>query len=147
MAQFADITAILEVALGVGCALAGVWAWRRDGATRAFWLAWRAVQLGATALAAVAIAAFVSGFDPAEGLFWLYLLLPIAISIIAEQLRLASAQLVLDQHGLEDAQAVGRLPEAEQRWIVAAIMRRETAVAAIAALVIAFLALRILGTT
>ena len=68
------------------------------------------------------------------------------VSIIAEQLRLASAQTVLDQRELEDAQAVGALPEEEQMTIVRAIMRREAGVMTIAALVIAFLALRVLGT-
>ena len=68
------------------------------------------------------------------------------VSIIAEQLRLASAQTVLDQRDLEDAQAVAALPEEEQMTIVRAIMRREAGVMTIAALVIAFLALRVLGT-
>ena len=70
----------------------------------------------------------VSGYDADSSLLYLYLLLPIVVSIIAEQLRIASAQTVLDQRGLENAQAVGALPEDEQLAIVQAIMRREAGV-------------------
>ena len=54
------------------------------------------------------------------------MLLPIAVSIIAEQLRIAAAQTVLDQRELADAQAVGALPEDEQARVVDAIVARET---------------------
>jgi len=47
---------------------------------------------------------------------------------------------------LEDAQAVGRLDERGQRSVVLAIVRREIGVMALAALVVAFLALRAYGT-
>ena len=97
-------------------------------------------------LAAVAAVALVTGFDPPGGLFWLYMLLPIAVSIIAEQLRIAAAQTVLDQRGLADAHAVGELPDAEQAAVVDAIVAREVAIVGLAALVIAFRALRGLMT-
>jgi hypothetical protein len=53
-----------------------------------------------------------------------------------------SAQVELDHRGLEDAQAVGRLPEAEQHAVVHAIIRREIGVMAAAALVVSVLAAR-----
>jgi hypothetical protein len=59
---------------------------------------------------------------------------------------LAAAQTVLDARGLEDGAAVGRLDEAGQRSVVRAILRREMGVMALAALVVAFLALRAWGT-
>jgi hypothetical protein len=71
---------------------------------------------------------------------------PVAVGFVAEQLRVVSAQTVLDARGIEDARALGRRPEAEQRSVVVAILRRETGVMALAALVICFLALRALGT-
>jgi hypothetical protein len=147
MAQTADITAIVVAAINLLAAAVGLWGVWRWATPRAFWWLARTGQLATTVLAAVALVALVSGFEPGQGLFWLYLLLPIATSIIAEQLRIASAQLILDQHELEDAQAVGRLPEAEQQDIVLEIVRRETLVLALAAAVIAFLALRVLPTT
>ena len=88
----------------------------------------------------------LAGFEPADDLYWLYALLPVAVGFVAEQLRLVSAQMVLDARELEDAQAVGRLPADDQRSIVLQIVRREMGVMAAAALVITFLALRALGT-
>jgi hypothetical protein len=49
---------------------------------------------------------------------------------------------VLEHRGLPDAQAVGALPEPEQRSVVLAIVRREVGVIALAAGVVALLSLR-----
>ena len=94
------------------------------------------------ALALVSGALALAGFKPAEGLFWLYALLPVAVGFVAEQLRLAAALQVLERRGLPDAQAVGDLPEREQRSVVLAIVRRELGVMVLAAAVVCFLALR-----
>ena len=147
MATAADITAIVVAAINLLAGCLGGWAWHRDRSSRAFWTIARAGQFAATALAGLALIMIVSGYHPDSGLLWLYMILPVAVSVIAEQLRIASAQLVLDANDLEDAQAVGRLPESEQQLIVHAIVRRETGVIALAALVIVFLALRVLATT
>jgi hypothetical protein len=66
----------------------------------------------------------------------------LAVSFVAEQLRVASAQTILDQRDLEDARAVGALPEGEQYAIVAAIVRREMGVMTLSACVVIFLAWR-----
>ena len=87
-----------------------------------------------------------AGHYSSERLFYLYALLPLAVAFVAEQLRVASAQTILDQRGLADAHAVGELPEDEQRALVAAIVRREIGVMALSALVVVFLALRAAGT-
>jgi hypothetical protein len=65
---------------------------------------------------------------------------------VAEQLRVISAQTILDRRELADARAVGELPEDEQRSVVAEIMRRELGVMTLSALVVVFLALRAAGT-
>jgi hypothetical protein len=65
---------------------------------------------------------------------------------VAEQLRIASAQTILDQRDLADARAVGALGESEQRTVVAAILAREMGVMTLSALVVVFLALRAAGT-
>ncbi len=137
---------MLVAALAVLGALAGAWAWWQGSLERGFWILWRITQLATTLLAAVALIVFVAGYKPASGLFWLYMLLPIAVSIIAEQLRIASADAVLSSRDLDDAQAVGKLPEDQQQLIVLTIAHRELAVAAISCLVIGFLALRVLAT-
>jgi hypothetical protein len=111
--------------------------------------AWVLIRIGQATAIVQAIGAGVlaaSGLHPGNSLYWLYALLPVAVSFVAEQLRLVSAQQVLDARGLENAQAVGVLPENDQRSIVLQIVRRELGVMAAAAIVVAFLALRALGT-
>ena len=144
-----DVAHVLAVLVAFSNGLAGIvsgflW-WRvepRQGA-------WVLIRIGQALAIAQAIGAGVLaaiGLVPGDRLYWLYALLPVAVGFVAEQLRLASAQTVLDARDLEDAQAVGRLPEDQQRSIVLQIVRREQGVMAAAALVIAFLALRALGT-
>jgi hypothetical protein len=146
MAQTAEITAIVVATLNLLVAAGGGWAWWRGETPKRLWWAWRVAQVSTTALAAVAGVAVITGYDPDDQLFWLYLLLPMVVSIIAEQLRIAAAQTVLDQHDLADAQAVGDLPIAEQNAVVHAIVLREIGIIALAGVVIAFLALRVLMT-
>jgi hypothetical protein len=146
MRDAALVAALVTAAANALAALAGGWRWWAGEPSRAFWVAVRLGQATAIALAVVAGVGAVSGFAPSDGLFWLYALLPVAVGLVAEQFRAASAQTVLDARGLPDAQAVGRLDEAEQREIVATILRREIAVMALAALVVVFLALRAYGT-
>lgn len=126
---------------GVAGAYAG-WRWWRVQMDDAVWPLLRAGQFVAVLQALVAGVLFVAGYDPVDGLYWLYALLPIAIGLIAEQLRIVSAEQILENRGLEDAQAVGALPESEQRSVVLSIVRREVGVIALAAGVVAFLALR-----
>jgi hypothetical protein len=113
---------------------------------RVFWVSLRVGQGSALALAIAVGSLAAAGRSASEGLFYLYALVPLAVAFVAEQLRVASAQTILDQSDLADAAAVGRLPEAEQRLIVTAILRREIGVMALSALVVAILALRAAST-
>ena len=106
----------------------------------------RVGQGSALALAVAVGSLAAAGKDASDQLFYLYALLPLAVGFVAEQLRVASAQTILDQHGLANAEAVGTLPEEEQRGLVAAIVRREVGVMALSALVVVFLALRAAST-
>ena len=147
MESIATTTALLVAVLnGVAAAVGGVLWWRVDPRPWV-WPLIRAGQAGAVLLALVAAVAYVSGARPDDGLFWLYAVLPTAISFFAEQFRILAAQTVLEARGLEDAQAVGRLPEDEQRSVVLQIVRRELGVMALAAGVLAFLALRAVSET
>ena len=146
MANAVAAAALLTAAVNAVAGLFGGWRWWTVAPSRAFWVLARAGQAVAVILAAVTGVAAATGFDPADGLFWLYALLPVAVGFVAEQFRAASAQTVLDARGLEDARAVGRLDEAGQQSVVLAILRRELGVMALAAIVVAFLALRAWGT-
>jgi hypothetical protein len=142
----AQISAVALAVLATLAALLGSWRWYRVEPSAAFWALTRSAQAVAVAQALVAGVLALGGFEPRDGLFWLYALLPVAVSFVAEQLRLASAQTVLDARGIEDAHAVGRLEPAAQRSVVLAIVRREIGVMAVAMAVIAFLAVRGLAT-
>ena len=146
MAEAAAVGALVVAALNAVAAAFGAWRWWTVRPSRAFWVLVRLGQAAAVGLAILAAVGAVSGFEPADELFWLYAVLPVAVGLVAEQLRLASAQAVLDARRLPDAQAVGRLDEAGQRSVVLAILRREMGVMAAAAVVVAFLALRAAGT-
>ncbi len=120
----------------------GGWSWYRWRPSRPFWVLLRIGQ-GAAVVFALAVGVLAAaGHTSSVRLFYLYALLPLAVAFVAEQLRIASAQTILDQRGLDNAQEVGRLPEAEQHAVVAAIVRREQGVMALSALVVVFLLLR-----
>jgi hypothetical protein len=120
----------------------GAWRWYRCESSRGFWVLLRAEQVGAVLYAVAVGALAAAGRSSTDRLFYLYALLPLAIGFVAEQLRLASAQTILDQRDLADAKAVGELPDDEQHEVVALILRREMGVMALSALVVVFLALR-----
>ncbi len=138
----AEIAAWATLAVNAVAGAYAGWRWWQVRPSDAIWPLLRAGQAVAVVQALVAGALFVAGYEPEDGLYWLYAVLPVAIGLIAEQLRIASAEQVLENRGLENAQAVGTLPEQEQRSVVLAIVRREVGVIALAAGVVAFLALR-----
>jgi hypothetical protein len=138
----ATVTALVAATLNASAGAYAGWRWWRVAPDALSWALIRAGQAATIALAIVAGIAWLSGARPDAGLFWIYALVPVGTSFFAEQFRLLSAQTVLDARELPDAQAVGRLPEAEQRSIVVQIARRELGVMALAAGVSAFLALR-----
>lgn len=142
MESAALIAAWLTVASNGLAGVVGAIQWWRVMPSRAFWALARAGQGFAIAQALVASGLYLSGFDPSNGLYWLYALLPVLVGFIAEGVRIASAHEVLASRGLENAQAMEDLDEAGQRSVVIAILRREMGVATLAAVVVAFLALR-----
>ena len=147
MTQVAVLVALVVAALNAAAAALGGWRWWRVEPSRAFWILCRTGQVANVVMAAVAGVLAAIGFDPSDGLYWLYAVLPVVVSFVAEQLRIASAQTVLDGRDLEDAAAVGRLDEEGQRSVVLAIVRREMGIMAVSCGVIFFLALRAAGTS
>jgi hypothetical protein len=140
------VGALVLAALNAIPAALGGWRWYRSEPSRAFWVTLRVAQAGALLFAVAVGVLAAAGKNPTDNLFYLYALLPLAVSFVAEQLRVASAQTILDTRGLKSAQAVGELGEEQQHAVVAAIVRRELGVMALSALVVGFLALRAAGT-
>lgn len=141
-----EALAVLLAALSAVTALLGAWAWWQVRSVRSFWVLVRASQAAAIALAVGGGVAAVLGERPDDGLFWVYALVPVGVNVVAEQLRILSAQSVLDARGIENARALDGYSDAEQQSVVVAILRRETGVMTLTAGVVCFLALRALGT-
>src|SRR6201992_4113282 len=139
--------AIGSLALGLTGAAAvwGIWCWFRAQQNRVFWWLLCAGQ------GFIVLEAIVGGIWEATGrhaseLHLIYGLVPIAVSFVAEQLRIASTQMVMDGRGFESAAEVGELPPEEQRVLVMTIVQRELGVMVLAAIVMTVLLARAAGT-
>lgn len=136
---------VLAIALTSAAALYGTWCWYRGLHSTWFWRILRASQVVIVLQAALGGALVLLGHKP-PSLHVIYGLLPLLVSFVAEQLRVASAQMVLDASGFQSASAVGDLPEDEQRALVRSILQRELGVMVLAAFVIVVLLARAAGT-
>ena len=135
------VVGVLAIALNAAAALLGSWRWWRGEQSQWFWRVLRTAQAVVVVQVALGGVLLLIGYKQ-HGLHILYGVLPLLVSLIAEQLRGASAQMVLDARGFESAQDVGRLPEGEQRGLVVAILHRELGVMVLAAWVVVVLLLR-----
>jgi hypothetical protein len=138
-----EVLGAITIAVNALAALAGLIA-ARTRPNRLFWPLLRAGQVLVITEAVIGAALLLDGKDLPR-LHLIYGLVPIAVSFVAEQLRLASADIVLQQKGLESAKEVATLPEADQHALVAGIIKRETGVMAASAAVVALLCLRAQG--
>jgi hypothetical protein len=134
------------LATSLGAAIWGGVAWRRGVHASGFWALLRASQLILAVQVALGGVLLLDGRDPPH-LHVLYGLLPLGISFVGEQLRLASADQVLARRGMDSAREMEGLPENEQHIIVAEIVARETGVMAAASFVVFLCALRAAGVT
>jgi hypothetical protein len=125
--------------------LAGAWggyAWLRERPAVGFWYVLRFAQVAVVVQVMLGAVLLLLGRAPAQpGLHYLYGVLPLLVSLLAEAIRAGAAERELE--GLDfDA-----LPRGRQRLIALAIVRRETGIMAASAWVIVFLALRAAGTS
>jgi hypothetical protein len=133
------------IALSAATGLWGAWRWWRVEPSQLFWRLLRTSQVVLLIQAALGGILELEGHK-APSLHILYGLLPVAVSFVGEQLRIASADMILAAQGFESATEVGQLPQEEQQSIVLSIIRREIGVMTLAALVIVVLAARAAGT-
>jgi hypothetical protein len=146
MKQVHLVVGVLSIVLVTVACLYGAWCWWRGRPSRLFWRLLRAGQAVVVIQVALGGVLLLLKYKP-PSLHVLYGVLPLLVSFIAEQLRVSSAQMVLDAHGFESAAAVGELPEEDQRAVVLTIVRREMGVMVLAALVIVVLLARAAGTS
>jgi hypothetical protein len=140
------IAAWVTAAVTGAAALVGALSWWLVSQSRSVWVLVRAGQAVAIGQAVVAGVLALLSFDPGDGLYWLYALLPVAVGFFAEQLRIISTEQVLDRMGLQGSHAVRELPEERQRSVVVSILRREMGVMTLAAVVVCFIAVRAVET-
>ena len=134
------VNGVLVLALSL---VAGVWgavAWVRRRPTVGFWYLLRAMQVVVVLQVAFGSILLLTGRN-APGLHYLYGILPLLVSLLAEGLRAGIADRELE--GLD----FDSLPDDRRRTIALAIVRRETGAMAVSALVIFLLALRAAGTS
>jgi hypothetical protein len=135
------VVGVLAIALNGVTGLYGAWCWWRARTSTWFWRLLRAGQLAVVVQAALGGVLVLLGHKPGE-LHVIYGLLPLLVSFIAEQLRVSSAQMVLDSRGYRTAAEVGKLPAEQQRRVVHAIVQRELGVMVLAELVVVVLLAR-----
>jgi hypothetical protein len=139
------VVGVLSIALNALAGLWGAWCWWRVQSSKLFWRLLRAGQAVVVLQVALGGVLVLLGHKP-PNIHLIYGLLPLLVSFIAEQLRIASAAMVLDQRGFSSGAEVGSLPAEEQEGVVIAIVQREIGVMAIAALVVVVLLARAAGT-
>jgi heme A synthase len=139
-----------EVHLAVGCALIalnllafviGGVAWLRERQSVPFWYSLRAAQVSVFLQALLGGLLVITGHRPSDDLHYLYGILPLVVSFIAEGARAGAAQRELGEVDFE------ALPSGEQQSLALAILRREMGIMAVSCGVIFFLALRAAGTS
>jgi hypothetical protein len=130
-------TLLLNLAAG---ALGGV-EWLRDRPSIPFWYLLRAAQVAVFAQVMLGGLLIFTGHESSDDLHYLYGILPLPVSLLAEGARAGAAQQELGDLEFES------LPEERQREVALAIVRREMGIMAVSCLVIFFLALRAAGTS
>lgn len=140
------VVGVLAISLNAVAGIYGAWCWWRVRSSVWFWRVLRAGQAVVILQVLLGGVLVILGHKP-SGLHVLYGVLPLLVSLIAEQLRISSAQMVLDSRGFESAAAVGSLPEEEQRVVMLTIVQREIGVMALAAIVNVILLARAAGTS
>jgi len=139
-----------EVHLVVGCALialnlaafvVGGVAWLRSRSSIPFWYLLRAAQVSVFIQAMLGGLLVLTNHKPDDNLHYLYGILPLVVSFLAEGARAGAAQRELGEIDFES------LPTDQQQSIALATVRREMGIMAVSCGVILFLALRAAGTS
>ena len=134
------VNGVLVLALSLVAGLWGGIAWIRRRPTVGFWYVLRAMQAAVVLQVAFGSILLLIGHNAPTGLHYLYGVLPLLVSLLAEGLRAGISERELE--GLD----FDSLPSDRRRAIALAIVRRETGAMAVSALVIFLLALRAVGT-
>jgi hypothetical protein len=126
----------LVIALNLAAGAFGGAAWLRKRSSIPFWYLLRGAQIAVFVQALLGGLLVVTNHEPGEGLHYLYGILPLFVSFIAEGARGGAAARELGEVDFES------LPADEQESIALQIVRREMGIMVVSCWVIFFLALR-----
>jgi hypothetical protein len=130
------IVGIAVLATSLGAGLWGGLAWYLRRPSVGFWYVLRASQAAVVVQVAIGGLLLLLGREAIDGLHYVYGVLPVLVALLAE-----GARSIANEHELEglDFEA---LPRERQRAVAAAIVRRETGIMTVSALVVFGLAVR-----
>jgi uncharacterized membrane protein len=123
---------------------AGVWgglAWLRERPAVGFWYLLRVAQAAVVLQVMLGAILVLSGHQAIDDLHYVYGVLPLLVTLLAEGARAGAAERELT--GLD----FDSLPRERQRLIALAIVRRETGIMSVSALVVFLLSVRAAGTS
>jgi heme A synthase len=141
MASVHLVVGVALIALNLAAFGLGGVAWIRKRASIPFWYVLRAAQVSVFIQALLGGLLVFTGHEAAEDLHYLYGILPLVVSFIAEGARAGAAQREIGDLDFE------ALPADTQQEIALEIVRREMGIMAVSCGVIFFLALRAAGTS
>jgi hypothetical protein len=129
------------IALNLAAGAVGGVAWLRGRPSIRFWYVLRAAQVSVFVQALLGALLLFTGHKAGEELHYLYGILPLFVSFLAEGARAGAAQRELGDLDFES------LPGDEQQSLALAIVRREMGIMAVSCWVIFLLALRAATTS
>jgi ABC-type phosphate transport system auxiliary subunit len=141
MSEVHLVAGVALLALNLLAAGWGGVAWLREHASIAFWYLLRAAQVSVFVEVMLGSLLLATGHEAADGLHYLYGVLPLPVSLLAEAARSGAAEREIGELEFET------LPADRQRSIALAIVRREMGIMTVSCIVIFFLALRAAGTS
>jgi heme A synthase len=132
---------MILITLNATAGIVGGVAWYRDRPSIPFWYLLRAAQVSVFVQALLGGLLVVTNHQAQENLHYLYGILPLVVSFIAEGARADAARREVGETDYEN------LPPADQESLALAIVRREMGIMAVSCGVIFFLALRAATTS
>ncbi len=136
MTQIHLTLALILFALNLAAGVWGVIAWLLRRPTTIFWYLLRGAQFSVVIQAVLGLLLLMTDHEAGQNLHYLYGILPLAIALVSELMRVGAAQNVVGDTDYE------KLPEDEARALALNIFIAETRVMALGCLIIAALALR-----
>ncbi len=141
MAQLHLLVGLSVIALNLIAGTLGGFCWVRDQPSVPFWYLLRAAQVAVFVQVMLGALLVFAGHKSPDDLHYLYGLLPLLVSLLAEGARAGAANQELAELDFD------ALPEGRQQQLALAIVRREMGIMAVSCGVIFFLALRAASTS